>query len=132
MADAMTFVPVFMQDVEQIFSPSGQKQKINPVYCLTTESAEELAEILADLRPEIVEADPIPQRMGSIAFSTLVPWFKFPSGAAMNCGQEADYWAKAGPNGGANAERDCRKDISSAEELFAAEGNGQYPNQLRR
>lgn len=129
---AQTYVPVFMDNVEQTFTASGQVQKINPVYCLTMDSAKELAEILADLRPKIVEADPVPQRLGSISYSTLVPWFQFPSGAAVNCGQEADYWAKAGPNGGANAERDCRKDIQSAEQLFEIEGNGQYPNQLKR
>jgi hypothetical protein len=124
------YLPIFMEDNEQTFTPSGQKQKVNPTYCLTMDSAEELAEILQDLHPKIVEADPFPVFLGSVSFTHLVPWFVFPSGCAVNCGSTANYWPLSG-NNGKIAEENARKDIAAAEVQFAAEGGGQYPIQVR-
>ncbi|HEY6371208.1 MAG TPA: hypothetical protein VIX37_11565 [Candidatus Sulfotelmatobacter sp.] len=125
---AATYVPQFSDDVSQKFM-TGLTSPINPSLCLTTESANQLAVILADLHPAIVQADPYPVVAGSMAFTSLVPWFKFASGAAVNCGQQGMYWVSA-PDGHA-ADLRCRQDIAAAEALYEKEGDAQYPAQLR-
>ncbi len=132
---ADTFSPEWEQGVYQMFGPSGLKQPLNPNYFLTRESADQLAAILADLSPSIVEADPYPVAMGTVEFFdaegkvTLALWLRFPSGAAVNAGTEAAYWTSA-PDG-RTAEQRCRQDIQAAERQYADEGDGQYPVQLR-
>jgi len=124
-ATAETFKPEFRDDVETT-SLNGQKTPVNPVYCLTHRSALQLAEILHDLSPTIVQAFPY-KVSGGVAINHEVPWFKFPSGCAVNAGTEANWWSNAD---GATAEKNCRADIKSAEAQYAAEGGGQYPSPL--
>lgn len=125
---AETYVPQFSDDVSQKFM-TGMVSPINPSLCLTTESAKQLAQVLANLSPAIVQADPYPVVAGSMAFTSLVPWFKFASGAAVNCGQQGMYWVSA-PDG-KTADARCRQDIAAAEDLYEKEGDSQYPAQLR-
>ena len=122
---AANYKPVFMQDVT-VTSPNGLVSPVNPVYCLTEESAEQLAGILKDLFPVIVMA--YPSQMHMVTVSHLVPWFLFSSGCAVNAGVEGNYWSNAS---GAAAESNCRKDIAAACEQFALEGGGQYPQQVQ-
>lgn len=124
---ADNYKPVFLQDVTTT-NPNGVQTPVNPVYCLTDTSAAELVVILEDLAPRIVMAYPYYAK-APVTVSTLVPWFKFPSGCAVNAGVEANYWSNAS---GAAAENNCRKDIKAACEQYAIEGGGQYPPQLQK
>lgn len=112
--------PVFLQDVTTtVTTIHGQiETPVNPVYCLTKESTEELAEILADLSPEVFMSTPqkMMQGGGGVVVSHRVGWLKFPSGLAVNAGTEANYWTNA-PNG-ATAERNCRLDIAAAQRQY--------------
>ena len=122
---AETFKPEFRDDVETT-SLNGAKTPVNPVYCLTNHSAAQLASILEDLSPTIVQAFPY-KVSGGVTINHEVPWFKFPSGCAVNAGTEANWWSNAD---GTTAEKNCRADIKSAEQQFAVEGGGQYPSPL--
>lgn len=126
---AEDYKPHYQQDVEQNFVASGQTAMINPSYCLTVISAQQLAGILADLNPKIVMSTPYAVAQNSVTFSHQVPWFKFPSGCAVNCGLEANYWVNAGS--GTQAEANCRKDIASAEACYEVDGSSQYPVELK-
>lgn len=126
---AETFVPDYMEDVFQTFTMTGENTHVNPKLCLSEESAEQMAEILADLDPRVVLADPFAVA-GAVLFNKLVPWLVFPSGAAANCGGEANFWSMQ-PTNGKGAEAACRKDIEGIERQFEAEGNTQYPAQLK-
>lgn len=123
---ADNYKPVFLTNVTTT-SMNGTVTPVNPVYCLTKESAEQLAEILKDLYPQIVMA--YPSKMTMVTVSSLVPWFKFASGCAVNAGVEANWWSNAS---GPAAEKNCRADISSACEQFNIEGGDQYPEQLQK
>lgn len=123
---AENYKPVFLTNVTTT-SMNGVVTPVNPVYCLTKESAEQLAEILQDLQPKIVMA--YPSKMMLVTASALVPWFQFPSGCAVNAGVEANWWSNAS---GATAEKNCRADISAACQQFQEEGGGQYPEQLQQ
>src|SRR6516165_3077115 len=85
---ADNYKPVFLQDVTTT-NPNGVQTPVNPVYCLTDTSAAELVVILEDLAPRIVMAYPYYAK-APVTVSTLVPWFKFPSGCAVNAGVEAN------------------------------------------
>jgi|SRR5262252_4818727 len=119
------YKPEFMDDVETT-SLNGQQTPVSKVYCLTAKSAKELASILDDLHPTIVLALPY-KVSGGVTINREVPWFRFPSGCAVNCGTEANYWTTST---GKSAESNCRKDIDSAERQFRTEGGGQYPAPL--
>lgn len=124
--NADNYKPVFMDNVTTT-SMNGLVTPVTPTYCLTRASAEQLATILRDLNPEIVMAWPYYVRAGVMVSST-VPWFRFPSGCAVNAGQESTYWIN---NSGASAEANCRKDIEAAQQQFYVEGSEQYPPQLQ-
>jgi hypothetical protein len=53
----MNFAPAFRTDVYSL-QPNGTLQRVNPRYCLSDESAKQLAELLADLHPTITERQP--------------------------------------------------------------------------
>ena len=123
---ADNFKPVFLDNVTTT-NINGVVTPVNPVFCLTRRSAEQLAIILKDLVPQIVFA--FPQNVAAgIRVSILVPWFRFPSGAAVNCGLEGNFWSN---DSGASAESKARQDIKAATQKFYVEGPEQYPPQLR-
>lgn len=123
---ADNYKPEFLTNVVTT-SMNGQETPVNPVYCLQRRSADQLAVILKDLTPEIVMADPYYVYAG-VRVSSLVPWFRFPSGCAVNAGVEGNWWSNAS---GKTAETNCRKDIEAAQQQFYVEGSGQYPQQLQ-
>jgi hypothetical protein len=123
---AENYKPKFIDNVTTT-SMNGLVTPINWVYCLTKESAKELAHILADLHPVIIMAEPQGPTRG-VTISQEVPWFKFPSGCAVNAGTEGNWWSHAS---GAPAEKNCRLDIQAAEEQFQLEGDAQYPDKLQ-
>jgi hypothetical protein len=123
-----TYKPVFMEDNEQIFVQTGLRQPVNPQVCLTPGSADELVTLLADLNPRIVEADPTPVISSSIYFKSLVPWLVFPSGAAENAAGLAMFWHRTT---GKSADQQCRQAIQQVEQTYTAEGDSNYPTQLK-
>lgn len=123
---ADNYKPEYLDNVTTT-SMNGIVTPVNPVQCLTKASAEQLSSILKDLHLEIVMAYPFYMKAG-VTVSAMVPWFKLPSGAAVNAGAEGAYWIN---NSGASAEANCRKDIDAAQQQFYAEGSEQYPPQLQ-
>lgn len=103
---AINFQPRFRNDVYVV---QGEViSKVDPNYCLTIPSAEELMLILEDLKPTGFLASPL-----SIEALDNVPWFEFESGATRNAGQLAQYWnGNAGDPGGKAAEQRARQDIA--------------------
>lgn len=124
--NADNYKPVFMDNVTTT-SMNGLVSPVTPTSCLTRASAVQLQTILKDLNLEIVMAWPFYAKAG-VMVSSLVPWFRLPSGAAVNAGQEAAWWIN---DSGASAESKCRKDIEAAQQQFYAEGSEQYPPQLQ-
>lgn len=123
---ADNYKPQFSTDVKTT-SMNGVQTTVNPVYCLKKVSAEQLAQILKDLNPAIVMATPYAVA-GGVNLNAMVPWFKFPSGCAVNAGVEANWWSNAS---GSTAENNCRADIKAAEAQYQIEGDGQYPVQVQ-
>lgn len=106
---ANDFHPVFQQDV-YVIGPGGY-QRINPAYCLSDKSAMELAELLSDFSPKIVQEFPLGKwRGGPFAQTHKVPFFELPDGTLINAGLEADYWNRG--YGAETAERNARIDIN--------------------
>ncbi len=113
----MNFVPAFRNDVVSI-APNGKLTPINPRYCLTDESAKQLAEILADLHPTITQRQPFGGPYGAFVMDAMVPWLRFQLATAdeeycfVNAGLVAQNWLdQSNP---AVAERYARQDVVNA------------------
>jgi len=102
------FVPVFVDFVQGI-APNGRTFSVSKSYCLTKASAVELAQILADLTPEIVDGPPVPNIGNRFVYSQTVPFLRFPDGKVRNAGVLASYWTGALL---VHAEQYCRTDIA--------------------
>jgi hypothetical protein len=108
------FLPQFRTDVEVIMQPTqgypnGYHSPVNPDYCLTDESAAQLAEILKDLQPKIVPIPPTGNMYGIFSDSTMVPGLQFPDGTVANAGLLARWWKFSNPF---VAERSARMEIA--------------------
>jgi hypothetical protein len=110
-----TFTPVFRDDVQIIVAPTppvypqGLKLQVNPQLCLTEESAKELAEILKDLNPTIVQLSPVGQLGQIFSVSADVPGLQFPDGATMNAAPLAMWWVRTVDP---SAQAMCRMEIA--------------------
>jgi hypothetical protein len=112
------FVPVFIDYVQGI-APNGVVFSVSKNYCLSKASAVELAALLADLSPDIVDGPPVPNIGNRFVYSQAVPFFRFADGKVRNAGVLATYWTGALLP---NAEQSCRADIAddySGTELLA-------------
>lgn len=94
-----TYKPVFQQDVfivneaMKLQNFPGWQVQVNPAYALSETSALELMVVLQDERPVLFHSGPFGwEGSGGFKASRLVPWFKFPDGAAVNAGLLAYYW----------------------------------------
>jgi len=122
------FHPQFRNDVAVIMAPQppdypeGFRSPVNPHLCLTGESAAELASVLEDLHPAIVERSPTGPMYGIFRVSSMVPGFVFPDGSTANCGDLAMWWVRCDP---ATAERMARLEIAAGmRELQALKDQG--------
>jgi len=97
------FSPVFRKDVFVVCPPgvspqfpNGTHWQIRPSLCLSDDSAKQLAELLADLKPIVVAVQPTGV-MWRFYDSTTVPGFLFPDGTVVNAGDIAMWWIRCDP-----------------------------------
>jgi hypothetical protein len=111
------FQPQFRDDVAIVMQPrpprypEGYRSPVNPHLCLTDDSAKELAAILSDLGPTIVQVSPAGQMFGIFSVSSLVPGLQFPDGTVCNAGDLAMWWVRTVQP---SAEALCRREIDAA------------------
>lgn len=102
------FKPAFQENVIAN-GVGGAVGYVNPAYCATVQCALDLASVLPDLKPQIMQLPP----NGPVfyGFVQAVPWFAFPDGSIANVGLLANYWMHGWPP--EVAERNCRQDIAT-------------------
>jgi hypothetical protein len=114
------FVPQFRTDVVVSIRPypptypNGASWPINPRLCATDQTTEDLKEIFADLKPEIVQASATGIMYGPFT-TPLVNALQFTAPdktkAVVLAGILAGYFISFGP---VNGENMCRREISGA------------------
>ncbi len=121
-----SFIPVFQEGVQAFAYNIGQGFPVNPKYCLSQKSAEQLQALLntsaGDIAASIIYRAPFTAGRYHGVFTGMenpdgVPWFAYPDGTLSNCGQLADYWTH-GYNEGA-ALRNALQDIRLAQQMTA-------------
>jgi hypothetical protein len=105
---APTFKPVYLTDEEvsgAIIKPTGESgfstEQINPQYCLSADSAQELVKVLQAGFPQysISTYDEFPQHMAAgspFAFNKRVPWIKIVNPGGKDDGSDQVYVNNAG------------------------------------
>ncbi len=125
---AATFKPTFRTNVGVILVLQSNNNTptfsgINPLYCATDQTAADLASVLADLNPTVVEDWPEPGWPVSNTYyqTAKVPYLKFPDGTVVNAGEEASFFTHGYPP--AFAESAVRGDIAMAMQFTAQANN---------
>lgn len=105
---APVFKPVYLTDEEvagAIIKPTGESgfstEQINPQYCLSAASAEELVKVLQSGFPQysVETYEDFPQHMASgspFAFNKRVPWLKIVNKGGNDDGSDQVYLTNAG------------------------------------
>lgn len=113
------FRPTFRRDV--FTSTLVGLSHVNPLFCATDKCAADLAEIISDLHPKVIQLFPLgdgtlPATVDGTGAPATVPWFEFesdnPAPVRANAGLLAMYWTHGLPP--AFAESQCRGDIALA------------------
>ncbi len=109
----MKFTPQYDQDVF-VVGPT-RVQHLNPHLYATLLSAHQLADQLADLRPEVVMTPPFALAPGShFVPNKYVPYLRFPSGYTENAGAIQTWWERV-PEPDGLALRYCKNQIAADE-----------------
>jgi hypothetical protein len=105
---AHEFVPQFRTDVKGVIAPitptypNGGTFPINPRLCATDKTAQELVQLLSNLRPVLTQATPVP--VGNIFSVPTVPALEFTdtdgTKAVILAGVLAQNFVSFGPVGG--------------------------------
>jgi hypothetical protein len=94
------FVPTYRDDVT-VTVGDAPPTPIHPWYCATDQCATDLASVLSDLSPAIVEDWPFGYQMGGpVVVSSKVPFFDIQVEAVkvhLNVGQLAQLWSHGYP-----------------------------------
>lgn len=114
-----SFTPTFQQGVLAWAYLIGQGFPVNPHYCLTQASAEDLQSMVGG---KIIYSAPFTSGRWGGMFTGMenplgVPWLAFDDGTLANAGQLADYWTH-----GYNAQaalRNALQDIKLAQQMTA-------------
>lgn len=118
----MNFTPQYDGDVF-VVGPT-RVQHLNPHLYATLLSAHQLADQLADLRPEVVMDWPIAQAPGSTFVPTKkVPFLRFPSGYQESAGSIQVWWDRV-PEPEGLALRYCKAQIAADEAVWVREQEG--------
>lgn len=91
-----SFSPVFQDNVQAFGYGIGVGQHVNPIYCLSEKSANDLLVLLADMSPTLIHYPP----NGPLFYGYYtgmenhvgVPWFSFPDGSYLNAGADLAAW----------------------------------------